>query len=93
MKLHELAKDKFIAQISSIFLVIGSGILFTAVSWPLLVIGQFLTSCGTAFTGMQFYTVIASHSILCNISVLEMRKFYSRVLSLNDILWRDGIAR
>lgn len=37
--------------------MIGSGILFTAATWSLLVVDQFLTSFGTAFTSKQLDAV------------------------------------
>ncbi|UKZ80162.1 hypothetical protein TrVFT333_007919 [Trichoderma virens FT-333] len=42
LKLHEIAKDKRIAQISGFFLVLGTSIIFAAGSWTMLVLGQVL---------------------------------------------------
>ncbi|KAK3329762.1 major facilitator superfamily domain-containing protein [Apodospora peruviana] len=50
LRLHETAKDKHIAQVSGVFLVVGSWTLFFAASWAVLVLGQFLTSLGYAIT-------------------------------------------
>ncbi|KAG8415784.1 hypothetical protein J3458_009604 [Metarhizium acridum] len=50
LKLHEIAKDKGIAQISGFFLVLGTSIIFAAGSWPILVLGQVLYSMGLAFS-------------------------------------------
>lgn len=50
LKLHEIAKDKRIAQISGFFLVIGTSIIFAAGSWTILVLGQVLYSMGMAFS-------------------------------------------
>lgn len=48
--LHETSKDKVIAQISGVFLIIGSILLFFAHSWVVLAAGQFLSHIGYAFT-------------------------------------------
>ncbi|KAM7205482.1 Major facilitator superfamily domain containing protein [Naviculisporaceae sp. PSN 640] len=48
--LHETSKDKVIAQISGVFLVIGSLLLFFAHSWVVLVAGQLISHIGYAFT-------------------------------------------
>ncbi|PTB47737.1 hypothetical protein M431DRAFT_21838 [Trichoderma harzianum CBS 226.95] len=50
LKLHEIAKDKRIAQISGFFLVLGTSIIFTAGSWTILVLGQVVYSMGLAFS-------------------------------------------
>jgi MFS family permease len=50
MNLHEIVKDKRIAQASGLFLVMGTGICFAADSWAVLVLGQVLTNFGLAFT-------------------------------------------
>lgn len=50
LKLHEIAKDKRIAQISGCFLILGTSIIFAAGSWTILVLGQVLYSMGLAFS-------------------------------------------
>ncbi|KAL6808389.1 putative MFS multidrug transporter [Trichoderma camerunense] len=50
LKLHEIAKDKRIAQISGVFLVLGTSIIFAAGSWTILVLGQVVYSMGLAFS-------------------------------------------
>jgi hypothetical protein len=62
LQLHELAKDKLIAQISGSFLIIGSGTLFVAASWKLLATGHLLASLGSAFAGKKLNGATASHS-------------------------------
>ncbi|KAI1781489.1 MFS general substrate transporter [Hypoxylon cercidicola] len=49
LRLHEISKDKLIAQISGAFLAIGSSIIFLATSWVGLVAGECLASLGLAF--------------------------------------------
>ncbi|KAK1752305.1 major facilitator superfamily domain-containing protein [Echria macrotheca] len=49
LNLHEILKDKRIAQISGLFLVLGTGTTFAAGSWASLAAGQVLTSLGLAF--------------------------------------------
>jgi predicted MFS family arabinose efflux permease len=49
LRLHEMAKDKPLAQLSSLFLVAGAGIIFLATSWPVMVAGQVLSALGAAF--------------------------------------------
>ena len=44
-----MAKDKRLAQLSSIFLVIGAGTIFLATSWPAMVAGQVFSALGAAF--------------------------------------------
>lgn len=46
---HETVKDKRIAQLSGLFLVIGSAMVARARSWISLVLGQVVYSCGYAF--------------------------------------------
>lgn len=46
---HEIVKDKYIAQISGLFLASGSAVTFLAHSWPAMVAGQSLYSLGLAF--------------------------------------------
>lgn len=46
---HERLKDDIIAQISGLFLVLGTGIAFTADSWAPFVIGQVMTGTDLAF--------------------------------------------
>ncbi|KAL7904151.1 putative MFS multidrug transporter [Trichoderma velutinum] len=50
LNLHEIVKDKRIAQISGFFLVLGTSITFGARSWTILVLGQVLYSMGLAFS-------------------------------------------
>jgi hypothetical protein len=49
LRLHEMAKDKRLAQLSSIFLIVGAGTIFLATSWPAISAGQILSSLGAAF--------------------------------------------
>lgn len=44
-----MAKDKRLAQLSSIFLVVGAGTIFLATSWRAMVAGQVLSALGAAF--------------------------------------------
>lgn len=59
LNLHEIVKDKRIAQISGLFLVLGTGIAFAAESWAALVLGQVLTSMGLAF-GVPVRSIVTS---------------------------------
>jgi len=81
-KLQELAKDKLIAQISGILLVIGSGTLFIAGSLVLLVISQLLTSLGSAFGDKQLHRATISHS---NLTISLLFEFGMPLLQDNSI--------
>lgn len=98
--MHETVKDKRIAQLSGLFLVIGSATVARARSWMLLVLGQVAYSCGYAFavptrslvTGMveqrhlgTLYTVI---SVLTYIGVIAGEPLFAAAfrwgMSLGD---------
>ncbi|KAL6689763.1 putative MFS multidrug transporter [Trichoderma pleuroticola] len=59
LKLHEIAKDKRIAQISGFFLVLGTSVISVAGSWTILVLGQVLYSLGLAF-GVPARSIVTS---------------------------------
>lgn len=48
-KLREIIKDTLLAQSSSVLLALGSGTIFLAKAWELLLAGQLLYSLGYAF--------------------------------------------
>ncbi|GAW18396.1 hypothetical protein ANO14919_078710 [Xylariales sp. No.14919] len=47
--LHEMAKDKRLAQLSSSFLIVGSGLIYIAKSLPAMITGQIFSSLGYFF--------------------------------------------
>lgn len=88
--LHETAKDKVIAQISGIFLIAGSVLLFFAHSWVVLVAGQLVSHIGYAFT-LPLRSIVTSMvdksqlgALYMGISVLT----YAGVLTGNPLVAR-----
>jgi MFS family permease len=78
LKLHEIAKDKRIAQISGFFLVLGTSIIFAVGSWTIIILGQVSYSMGLAFS-------VPARSIV--ISMVEKRHLAALYTTISVLLY------